>query len=189
MSEFGRRVEEQIPSLRRYARALTHDREQADDLVQNCLSRAFAKQHLWEHSSDLRAWLFTILHHERVNDLRRLVRQEACTEAASTLLMTVSRQPDDRLELRDLDRAIAKLPEHQRRVLLLICLEGLGYDQVAAILSLPIGTIRSRLARARETLRQQLSRQRSRAGEPLCCPDRLVGQKQRRSANSFRASA
>lgn len=185
MSEFGCLVEEQIPSLRRYARALTHDGEQADDLVQNCLSRAFAKQHLWEHGSDLRAWLFTILHHERVNDLRRLVRQEACTEAASTLLMTVSRQPDDRLKLRDPDRAIAKLPEHQRRVLLLICLEGLGYDQVAAIL----GTIRSRLACARETLGQQLSRQRSRAGEPPCCPDRLVGQKQRRSAISFRASA
>ena len=82
--------------------------------VQNCLTRAFAKQRLWKPGSDLRAWLFTILHHERVNNLLRSVRQEACTEAASTLLMTVSRQPGDRLELRDLDRAIAKLPEHQR---------------------------------------------------------------------------
>jgi DNA-directed RNA polymerase specialized sigma24 family protein len=61
MSEFGCLVEEQIPSLRRYARALTHDGEQADDLVQNCLSRAFAKQHLWAHCSDLRVWLFKIL--------------------------------------------------------------------------------------------------------------------------------
>lgn len=76
MSEFTLRLEQEIPRLRRYARALTRDRTEADDLVQDCLVRALAKQHLWQSGTDLRAWLFTILHNMRVNEVRRTVREE-----------------------------------------------------------------------------------------------------------------
>src|SRR3954447_22784957 len=75
MQEFGRLVEAQIPRLRRYARALTRDVTRADDLVQSCLTRAVAKQHLWQPGTDLRAWLFTILHNQHVNEVRRSVRE------------------------------------------------------------------------------------------------------------------
>src|SRR4029077_2345001 len=75
MSDFGRLIEAEIPRLRRYARALTRDVARADDLVQSCLARALAKQHLWQPGTDLRAWLFTILHNQHVNDVRRSVRE------------------------------------------------------------------------------------------------------------------
>src|SRR5205814_9471169 len=74
-SDFSRLVEAEIPRLRRYARALTRDVSRADDLVQSCLTRALAKQHLWQPGTDLRAWLFTILHNQHVNDVRRSVRE------------------------------------------------------------------------------------------------------------------
>ena len=77
MSDFARRLETEIPRLRRYARALTRDQSRADDLVQSCLCRAVAKQHLWEPGTDLRAWLFTILHNQHVNDVRRSAREGA----------------------------------------------------------------------------------------------------------------
>src|ERR671938_2009767 len=76
MSDFARLLEAEIPRLRRYARALTRDVTRADDLVQSCLTRAVAKQHLWQAGTDLRAWLFTILHNQHVNDIRRAAREE-----------------------------------------------------------------------------------------------------------------
>src|ERR1700720_2608028 len=75
MSDFAQLLEVEIPRLRRYARALTRDLTRADDLVQSCLTRAIAKQHLWQPGTDLRAWLFTILHNQHVNDVRRSVRE------------------------------------------------------------------------------------------------------------------
>ena len=75
MNDFARLLEVEIPRLRRYARALTRDVARADDLVQSCLTRAVAKQHLWQPGTDLRAWLFTILHNQHVNDVRRSVRE------------------------------------------------------------------------------------------------------------------
>lgn len=160
MSEFGQPIESEIPSLRRYAHALTRDRHLADDLVQDCLARAIAKRHLWKPGTDLRAWLFTILHHSRVNHLRRAKREEDRAETAAVVLAPVPRQPDDRLVLRDLDRAIGNLPEYLRRVLLLVGLEGLDYATAGTILGLPVGTVRSRVERARRALRKELSRPR-----------------------------
>jgi len=90
MNDFGRLVEAEIPRLRRYARALTRDAVRADDLVQSCLTRAVAKQHLWQAGTDLRAWLFTILHNQHVNDVRRSVREGISVEvetAAPFLIM------------------------------------------------------------------------------------------------------
>ena len=154
MADIRKKIEEEIPRLRRYARALTRDVTAADDLVQDCLTRALSKMHLWQEGTDLRAWLSTILHNQYVNHVRRAVREGAAVALSETEpLLTSPPNQAKRLELRDLDRAIAKLPEEQRSVLLLVGLEGMRYEEVAAILEVPVGTIRSRLSRGRETLR------------------------------------
>lgn len=155
MSEFTRLLESEIPPLRRYARALTRNTEKADDLVQSCLMRALAKEHLWQPGTNLRLWIFTILHNLHVDSIRRSAREQDRTDAIAFPVRAES-DPDSRLDLLDVDRAIARLPEAQRRVILLIGLEGMGYDEAAAVLRLPIGTIRSRIARARESLRKLL---------------------------------
>ena len=155
MSDFARRLEAEIPRLRRYARALTRDVTRADDLVQSCLTRAVAKQHLWQPGTDLRAWLFTILHNQHVNDVRRSVR-EGVSVAVEDIAPVLTIQPNAVavLELRDLEAAIAKLPQEQRAVILLVGLEGMRYEEVATILSVPVGTVRSRLSRGRDQLRK-----------------------------------
>src|SRR6516162_5712376 len=133
-SQFVPLVEHQIPGLRRYTVALTRDRDRADDLVQDCLVRALTKQHLWQPETDLRAWLFTILHNSRVSELRRLAREKSRNEIAAGSFSQMSRHPDRRIELLDLDHGIGKLPERQRHALLLVCLEGISYEQAAGIL-------------------------------------------------------
>src|SRR5713101_5279765 len=148
-------IEAEIPRLRRYARALTRDLVAADDLVQDCLTRALGKLHLWQEGTDLRAWLFTILHNQHVSHIRRKVREGAAVGLSERdPLLTHAAQQGKRLELRDLERAIGKLPDTQRSVVLLVGLEGMRYEEVAAVLDVPVGTIRSRLARARATLRK-----------------------------------
>jgi RNA polymerase sigma-70 factor (ECF subfamily) len=155
MNDFAQLLEEQIPRLRRYARALTHDVERADDLVQSCLERAITKQHLWQPGTDLRAWLFTILHNQHVNEVRRSVR-EGMTVQVEPLAdhLPVESTASIKLELRDLRAAMAKLPEEQRQAILLVGLEDMRYDEVAEILAIPTGTVRSRISRGREELRR-----------------------------------
>jgi len=150
-----RDIEAEIPRLRRFARALTRDPVAADDLVQDCLTRALGKLHLWEEGTDLRAWLFTILHNQHVNHIRRKVREGAAVGLSEREpLLSHAAQQGRRLELRDLERAIGKLPDAQRSVILLVGLEGMRYEEVALVLNVPVGTIRSRLSRAREALRR-----------------------------------
>jgi RNA polymerase sigma-70 factor (ECF subfamily) len=111
--------------------------------------------HLWEEGTDLRAWLFTILHHQYVSLTRRQARQRAGTELQKSYRsVAVSPNQTVRLELRDLERALAALPEEQRSVILLVGLEGLQYDEAASLVNLPVGTVRSRVSRGRETLRR-----------------------------------
>ncbi len=148
-------IEELIPRLTRYARVLTRDPVAADDLVQECLTRALGKLHLWEEGTDLRAWLFTILHHQYVSLTRRQARQSAGAELQKSYRSpAVSPNQTMRLELRDLERALAALPEEQRSVILLVGLEGMRYDEAASLVNLPVGTVRSRVSRGRETLRK-----------------------------------
>ena len=155
MADIYSEIEAEIPRLRRYARALTRDVTIADDLVQDCLTRALGKLHLWQKGTDLRAWLFTILHNQYVNYVRRSVREGASVGLSdSEPLLTRAPQQGGRLELRDLERAIAKLPEEQQSAILLVGLEGMRYEEVAAVLDVPVGTIRSRLSRGREALRK-----------------------------------
>ncbi|MEX1074097.1 MAG: sigma-70 family RNA polymerase sigma factor [Burkholderiales bacterium] len=140
-----------IPRLRRYARALVGERAAADDLVQDTLERAWSKLHLYRHGTDLRAWLFTVMHNVHVNQMRAL-RPTAALEDEMPELAQRAVQ-GDALLVRDLERAIAALPAAQREVLLLVALEDLSYDETARVLGIPIGTVMSRLARAREKLR------------------------------------
>jgi RNA polymerase sigma-70 factor (ECF subfamily) len=155
MNDFGRLLEAEIPRLRRYARALTRDVTRADDLVQSCLARAIAKQHLWQPGTDLRAWLFTLLHNQNVNDVRRSVREGVNVDIDEiSPVLSVQPRAMASLELRDLRAAIDKLTPEQRQVVLLVGLEGMEYEEVGRILAVPIGTVRSRLSRGRDELRR-----------------------------------
>jgi RNA polymerase sigma-70 factor (ECF subfamily) len=172
MSDFAGMLEAQIPRLRRYARALTRDFSRADDLVQNCLTRAVAKQHLWQYGTDLRAWLFTILHHQHVNDVRRSIREGSHVVLEELPELTAQPNAISVLQLRDLEAALGKLQLEQRQVILLVGLEGMSYDEVANVLNVPVGTVRSRLSRGRDQLRrlmdmeEQAGRRNSVKSEP-----------------------
>ncbi|MGP1677647.1 MAG: sigma-70 family RNA polymerase sigma factor [Giesbergeria sp.] len=143
-------IVEHIPRLRRYARALAGDSHRADDLVQDTLERALAKFHLWRRGSDMRAWMFAIMHNVFINQLKAR-RELALDEATEAKLEEVPRS--DPLALRDLDAALGQLPVEQREVLLLVGLEQLSYAEVSAALRIPVGTVMSRLSRGRERLR------------------------------------
>jgi RNA polymerase sigma-70 factor (ECF subfamily) len=150
----AKRLVELIPRLRRYARALVGERASADDLVQDTLERAWAKLHLYRRGTDLRAWLFTVMHNVHVNRVRA-TRPVDPLEDDMPELAQRGTQPDALL-VRDLDRAIARLPADQRAVLLLVTLEEMSYEEVATTLGIPIGTVMSRLSRAREKLRAMM---------------------------------
>ena len=157
MPDIEQSVEQHIPRLRRYARALTGERSAADDLVQDTLERALGRLHLWRQGSDLRAWLFTIMHNIHVNQARSRARHQHEALEAEPAAEAVRAPEPDWLELRDLDRALARLADEQRVVLLLVGLEQFTYDEAARILNIPIGTVMSRLSRGRERLRVNLS--------------------------------
>lgn len=143
-----------IPRLRRYARALVGDSHRADDLVQDTLERALEKFNLWRRGSDLRAWLFTIMHNVFINQLKAR-RELALDKAVEDGLQSTPQS--DPLALRDLEVALGLLPMEQREVLLLVGLEQLSYAEVSKALSIPVGTVMSRLSRGRERLRALLS--------------------------------
>ena len=162
----AQRLVELIPRLRRYARALVGDRATADDLVQDTLERAWAKLHLYRRGTDLRAWLFTVMHNVHVNRVRAARTTDPLDDEMPEL---AQRAPQgDALMVRDLDRAITRLPAEQRAVLLLVTLEEMSYEQVAGTLGIPIGTVMSRLSRARDKLRALM------LGQPAAAKLKLV---------------
>jgi RNA polymerase sigma-70 factor (ECF subfamily) len=144
-----------IPRLRRYARALTGNPEQADELVQDCLERGLNRLHLWRRGSDLRAWLFTIMHNLHVNSVRRGgIRPD--NQAYDDTRMHGASPPaqDDVVALHSIVGLLRRLPADQREVVLMVGLEELSYREVADVLGVPVGTVMSRLARGRERLRE-----------------------------------
>jgi len=152
----GELLAPQIPRLRRYARALTGSATAADDLVQDSLERACRKIDRWEPGSDLRAWLFTLMHNVHVNNLRR--------RRVETIPMTHTDYPEPgnvdaarSMRLHDLEKALARLPADQREIVLLVCLEDMTYEQAAAVVGIPVGTVMSRLHRGRERLRRWMA--------------------------------
>lgn len=158
-------IEPLIPALRRYARTLLRDRSAADDLVQDCLERAVAN---WSQRRDdnPRSWMFTILHNLAMTRLRSGAakpRHVAIEDAAED---TFARAPsqEDGLRYKELLAALARLPEEQKSVLLLTTVEGLSYAEAADVLGVPIGTVMSRLSRARERLLREMDAD---AGAPV----------------------
>jgi RNA polymerase sigma-70 factor (ECF subfamily) len=146
-----------IPRLRRYARALTGDRFLADDLVQDTLERALGKFSLWRSTGRLESWLLAIMHNVFINQIKaRANRLPETVLDENTIEPATRGGQSDRLELRDLDNALNHLPTEQRAVLLLVTLEEFSYEETARILDVPVGTVMSRLSRARDRLRQLL---------------------------------
>jgi len=153
-----RLIIDQIPALRRYARALTGERHAADELVQDSLERAWSRFHLWRPGTDVRAWLFTIMHNLYANAVRKAKRAPAYAPLAEVDRMSpIPSNAEAGIEVSNLIQALASLPDGQREALLLVSLEGLTYEQVSQVLDIPIGTVMSRLSRAREQLRQTMS--------------------------------
>ncbi len=155
MPRYSEQVVSYIPHLRRYARALMgNDVLAADDLVQDCLERALSRMHLWRKGSNLRAWLFTIMHNLYANNMRKLSNAPQFVEMEmESSILYHEEDAGQELEIRDMQQAIAKLTPDQREVLLLVTLEGLQYREVAKILGMPEGTVMSKLSRARNRLR------------------------------------
>lgn len=148
----SRTILAELPRLRRYARAMLGDRAAADDLVQDTLERAWSRFAQWRPGSDLRAWLFGIMHNLRVDQLRRGALSTLSLDEEADDVPTRATQTD-RLEVMDIEAALRQLPDEQREVLLLVALEEMSYAEVAAALGIPAGTVMSRLARGRERLR------------------------------------
>lgn len=145
-------LEDAIPALRRYAWALLRDRSAADDLVQDTLLRALDRIGTVEPGGDLRAWLFTIMHNLNVSHWRRArVRADIAVDKADADMATPAPQQAS-AEMRDVLHGLDMLPEEQRQILLLVAVEGMSYGDAARILGLPIGTVMSRLSRARDRL-------------------------------------
>jgi RNA polymerase sigma-70 factor, ECF subfamily len=150
-----------VPRLRRYARALIHNQELADDLVQDTLERALARIALFEAGTDLRAWLFTIMHNVYANQVRRAAARASHVsfddDSIAESEFAVPAGQIRSLEVRDLDFALQRLPAEQREVVLLVGLEEMSYTDVALTLGIPVGTVMSRLSRGRERLRNLMA--------------------------------
>jgi RNA polymerase sigma-70 factor (ECF subfamily) len=161
MAEMAELIEPIIPALRRYARTFVRDAAAADDLVQDTLERAVSRWHQRRSDGNPRTWLFTILHNLAVNHLRRSARRgrELALDDANESEMAISSTQEDRLRHGDILAAVGKLPDEQRSTLLLVSVEDVSYADAARILDIPIGTVMSRLARARARLRQLVEEQ------------------------------
>jgi RNA polymerase sigma-70 factor (ECF subfamily) len=154
MAEFGNMVSEHIPNLRRYARLLVRDSIHAEDLVQDCLERAISREHLWQQGTNLRAWLFTILHNLYINQYLRHGSVGTLVPLLDehSVLSCPARQYHS-VTLKDLARAFDALPAQEQQVVLMVGIEGMQYEDAAAALGVPMGTVKSRLSRARRRLR------------------------------------
>jgi RNA polymerase sigma-70 factor, ECF subfamily len=154
MDELQWLIAREIPHLRRYALALLRDTDAADDLVQDCLERALRKRCLWRRQGSMRSWLFRMLYNVFLNT-KNSRQRERLTVPLEVIAPTMAESPrqEKYVECRNIAEALDQLPEPQYAAIILIALEGLSYDEAAWILRVPVGTLRSRLSRGRETLR------------------------------------
>ncbi|MEE8444805.1 MAG: sigma-70 family RNA polymerase sigma factor [Alphaproteobacteria bacterium] len=162
MSELIEQLHRYVPNLRRYARALTRNATQSDDLVQDCLERALSRQHLWKPGGNTRAWLFTIMHNIHANQTRRAGRRP--DSAPLDEFDERHSQPatqTSRLAGLELAAAMEALPAEQRQVILLVALEGMSYGEIAEAVGVAPGTVMSRLSRGRARLRQLMEQEAS----------------------------
>jgi RNA polymerase sigma factor (sigma-70 family) len=154
MHEASKQLLSCLPSLRRYARALIGSRNGADDLVQDTMERGWRKLSTQQAGGDMRAWLFSIMHNLHVDQCRKpALATEQIDHHTAYAGAVVSGDHTQRMQLREMESALLTLPIEQREVLLLVALEQMSYEQVAAALDIPVGTVMSRLSRGRERLR------------------------------------
>lgn len=147
-------LEAHIPALRRYARSLTRDADEADDIVQSCLERAIRRFELFQRGTNLRSWLFTIMHNEFISGIRRSKRRGTNVQLDDWHSeLRINGRQEGALEMRDLTRAFKSLPGRDRQILYMVGIEGRSYESTAELLKLRTGTVKSRLFRAREKLR------------------------------------
>src|ERR1700726_4478515 len=167
MADMAHFIEPVIPALRRYARTFVRDVADADDLVQDTLEQAISRWHQRRSDGDTRTWLFTILHNLAVNHLRRAARRgrEIPLNDSGESDVAVPSTQGDALRRDDILGAVGQLPDDQRSVLLLVSIEDASYTEAARILDIPIGTVMSRLARARARLLKLLEEQRKPASD------------------------
>ncbi len=151
-TDLAERLHDHVAGLRRYALVLTRNRDLAEDLVQECLTKAIAAADTWKPGTDLRVWLFRILHNTHVSEQRkRHVRRTAALTPADE---AVESDPTARVELQQVLDALDQLPEAQRRPIVMVAVEGMSYAEAAKALDVPLGTFYSRLGRGREALRR-----------------------------------
>ncbi|MBT9370614.1 sigma-70 family RNA polymerase sigma factor [Rhizobium sp. CSW-27] len=144
----------QLATLRRYARSLVRNPDDAEDLVHDALVKAYERKGTFRTGANLRNWLLSIVHNTHIDRLRRKRSTEARHKAAAELGETAHvADPDQSIRLRQLREAFFALPEEQRDALHLVAIEGLSYQEAADALSIPVGTLMSRLSRARARLR------------------------------------
>jgi len=157
-TELRRALSTEAPYLRRFARSLVSDPAVADDLVQDTLERAIGRLHLFDKSRDLRPWLFRILRNLNISQYRRIQQRgvHVALDTVSDAALPAGPVHDDGLMVRDISKALEMLAYEQREVLVLVALEGMKYREVVDVLGIPIGTVMSRLSRARERLRELL---------------------------------
>lgn len=158
MDAFRQEITKLIPHLRRYAFALINHKESADDLVQDCLERALKRKQLWDASRPLKPWLFTILHNIFANDARRYHRTPALV-SIHDIEELVDKKSENNLALSELYRSLEQLSIDHQQIILLVGVEQLSYKETAEVLNIPIGTVMSRLTRARKQLKQQMHSQ------------------------------
>lgn len=146
-------------ALRKYARVLTRTRKHDfEDLVQDTLMRAITKQHLFVEGTNMRGWLISIMHNININQVRSLARRGTLSlEKGIDNIATLPSQ-EKVVELKECERELTKLSAEHRQAIMLIGIEGLRYDDAAQVLSIPIGTVRSRLSRGRDELRAKMDK-------------------------------
>jgi len=152
-----RTIEPLIPALRRYARALLRDPCDADDLVQDCLERTIGRWHQRRDDGNTRAWVFAILHNLAMTRLQRAAKQPRMVSIDAAQSASIRAMQEERVHCQDIMGLLACLPEEQRSVLLLVAVEDLSYAEAATALDIPVGTVMSRLSRARDRLHKLLS--------------------------------
>lgn len=161
MKSIELQIADLTPQLRRYARVLMRgDVLQADDLVQDCIERGLQRSALWQRGTNLRAWLFTIMHNIFVNQVKRHANGPDFVALDDTEIgyhTDYNSSADSDVQVTDIQRALNELPYDQREIILFVSIEGMNYKEVAKVLNIPQGTVMSRLARARKKLRARLA--------------------------------
>ena len=145
-----------IPTLRAFAVALSGGRDKADDLVQETLKKAWEKKELFQDGTNFKAWMFTILRNHYYSQYRKARREVSDSEGILTGLLAVHPEQYGQIDLTEMKAALEKLPDHQREAIVLVAAEGLSYEEVAKICGCAVGTIKSRVNRARTQLAESL---------------------------------